>query len=112
MNSHGIGDTQKGFKALSPYSAHAITVPGAAALWDDLVTLRGRLKLSQVLQPAIDLGNNGFPIHPVAALQWNKGFLQGEEALRVFRPENKLLVTGDIVKNPDLANTFKVLSKY
>lgn len=35
------------------------------------------------------------------------GFLQGDEALRVLRPNGKPHKAGDIVYNKDLANTFR-----
>lgn len=45
-------------------SVHAITVPGAAAGWVDTVERfgSGKLSLEQVLMPAIELAEQGFPV--------------------------------------------------
>ena len=61
--------------ALDPDSAHCVTVPGAAAGWCDAVAAfgSGRLKMAQVLAPAIALAEGGFPVGPVAAHHWARG---------------------------------------
>lgn len=45
-------------------SPHAVTTPGAAAGWVDTVEKfgSGKLSLEQVLTPAIELGEEGFPV--------------------------------------------------
>lgn len=50
-------------------SVHAATVPGAAAGWVDTVERFGsrKLTMSQILGPAIKLGENGFPVSEVAS---------------------------------------------
>jgi gamma-glutamyltranspeptidase / glutathione hydrolase len=47
----------------------AVTVPGAAAGWVDVVDRwgSGNVTRSEVLQPAIDLAEQGFPVTEVAA---------------------------------------------
>lgn len=51
-------------------SVHAVTVPGAAAGWCDTVERFGSKKVSleQILAPAIELGEQGFPVSEVASL--------------------------------------------
>ena len=48
---------------------HAVTVPGAAAGWADTVERfgSGNLSLEQVLAPAIELGERGFPISELSS---------------------------------------------
>lgn len=50
-------------------SVHAVTIPGAAAGWVDMVENfgSGRVTLEQVLQPAIELGEEGFPVTQISA---------------------------------------------
>ena len=45
-------------------SPHAVTVPGAAAGWVDTVQKfgSGQLSMEQILAPAIELGEEGFPV--------------------------------------------------
>ena len=50
-------------------SIHAVTTPGAAAGWVDVVETFGNktLSLAQILEPAIDLGEHGFPVSELSA---------------------------------------------
>lgn len=50
-------------------SVHSITVPGAPAGWVDTVERfgSGKLSMEQILMPAIELGEKGFPISELAA---------------------------------------------
>lgn len=50
-------------------SVHAITVPGAAAGWVDTIEKfgSGKLSLEQILTPAIELGEEGFPVSELAS---------------------------------------------
>jgi gamma-glutamyltranspeptidase/glutathione hydrolase len=50
-------------------SVHAATVPGAAAGWVDTVAKfgSGKVTLSEVLQPAISLAEDGFPVSEISS---------------------------------------------
>lgn len=50
-------------------SGHSVTTPGAAAGWVDTVERfgSGRLSLEQILTPAIELGERGFPVSELAS---------------------------------------------
>lgn len=50
-------------------SALAVTTPGAAAGWVDTVEKfgSGKLSLEQILRPAIELGEEGFPVSELSA---------------------------------------------
>lgn len=58
---------QKGILPLS--SALAVTVPGAPAGWVDTVAKfgSGKLTLEQILTPAIELAEEGFPVSEIAS---------------------------------------------
>jgi len=45
-------------------SVHAVTVPGAAAGWVDTVEMfgSGKLSMEEILEPAVRLGEEGFPV--------------------------------------------------
>ena len=58
-------------------SPHAVTVPGAAAGWLDVVEKfgSGKLSMEQILTPAIELGENGFPVSEIMGYyvrRWSK----------------------------------------
>ena len=50
-------------------AVHSVTVPGAAAGWVDTIERfgSGKLSLSQILEPAIQLGEEGFPVSEIAS---------------------------------------------
>lgn len=55
-----------------PHHPHAVTVPGAAAGWCDAVSRfgSGALTLSQLMEPAALLAEEGFPVSPITAHHW------------------------------------------
>jgi gamma-glutamyltranspeptidase/glutathione hydrolase len=110
LNSRNIG-IKDGQNHLDPHSGLCVTVPGAAALWENLVEKYGRLTLSQVLLPAIELAEEGFPISQITAQQWASGFIQGEEAERVLKPGGSFPKAGELIRNVDLAETFRTISE-
>jgi gamma-glutamyltranspeptidase/glutathione hydrolase len=59
---------------LADFQAHAvnITVPGAAAGWFDCYEKWGSkiLSFEELLQPAIDLAEGGFPVGPITSHLW------------------------------------------
>ena len=71
----------------------------------------GKLKLAEVLSPAINMASHGFVLGPVTAQQWTDGTLQGAEALKVFRPHGRSPRVGETITNVDLANTFCELAE-
>lgn len=53
---------------------HSITVPGAAQGWEDVHNKygSGRLTFLQVLEPAIKLADEGFPVGTLTAMRWSQ----------------------------------------
>ncbi|KAM9316479.1 transmembrane 4 L6 family member 1 [Gastrophryne carolinensis] len=111
---------QQGFDEENPppiLHAHNITVPGAAAGWVDTVDLFGskKLSLAEILQPAIELAESGFPVSEICALQWKSAAYQLQAPNNKFGKE--LLINGQapqhgqVFKNPSLAKTFKTLAE-
>ena len=50
-------------------SVQAVTIPGAAAGWVDAVERfgSGNLSMEQILEPAIELGEEGFPVSELSS---------------------------------------------
>ncbi|CAO3593125.1 unnamed protein product [Absidia cylindrospora] len=98
-------------------SIHAITVPGAAAAWADCVEWfgSGKVDLATILQPAIDLAENGFPVTEISSHLWKN---QQEELLRLNPGQTlEYLIDGrqapnegDVMTLPTLAKSYKVLA--
>jgi gamma-glutamyltranspeptidase / glutathione hydrolase len=97
-----------------------VTVPGAPSAWAELSNKFGRLPLTEVLQPAIDYARNGYPLTPILAKYWKgaynayKNRFQGEEYdewFRVFAPDGKVPVAGEMWKSEDHANTLQEIAE-
>ncbi len=95
-----------------PYHAHTITVPGACAGWCDLIARHGSLPLSELLAPAIELAEAGFPVAPITSHFW------GRSAERLARTPGGRALTldgrgprpGEIFTNPGLARTLRAVA--
>ena len=91
-------------------------VPSAPDAWLTALAEYGTMSLQQVLQPALELAQDGFPISNTAAslLQKlsatvDKDAPEWKSTFDLFAPEGKILEEGEILKQPDLARTFKRL---
>ena len=91
-----------------------VSVPGCVDGWFELHGKYGKLPMAEILQPAIDYAENGFPVTELIAyyLDISVPFLSKYDGFaEVFAPKGKAPKKGEIFKNPALANTFKKLAK-
>ena len=58
---------RKGHRKMPQLGWETVTVPGAPAAWAALSERFGKLPLTDVLQPAIDYAENGYPVSPTVA---------------------------------------------
>ena len=97
-----------------PYHAHNITVPGACAGWCDLIARHGTMPLRDILAPAIELAERGFPVAPITAYFWARGV---ERQLRNALNGHELTINGrapqagEFFRNPGLARTLRVIAE-
>ena len=99
---------------IPPYHPHAVTVPGAAAGWCDAVSSfgSGKVSLSQVLEPAAVLAEEGFPVSPITAHHWGLCAHQletGPHGAALLMANGKGPETGDVFRNPDMAGVLREL---
>jgi gamma-glutamyltranspeptidase / glutathione hydrolase len=91
----------------------SVTVPGAVAAWALLAERFGRLPLSDLLWPAVQIADEGFPVPEITAAEWAsaQALLRADaEAARVFLPEGRAPSAGAIFSNPDLAASYRAIS--
>ncbi len=105
---------QKGLEKIPSHGPLPVSVPGAVDGWVELHNKFGKLPLIDVLSPAIDYAENGFPLTEVVAYYWNRsvpilskfpGFSD------VFMPEGAAPKKGEIFTNPGLANTYRIIAE-
>ncbi|MEM9942668.1 MAG: gamma-glutamyltransferase [Planctomycetota bacterium] len=101
---------RKTIPALGPLP---VSVPGCVDGWFELHGKFGRLSMSEILEPAIQYADNGFPVSELIAYYWQRsapllrrypGFSE------TFLVDGKAPVKGQIFKNPKLANTLRTLA--
>jgi gamma-glutamyltranspeptidase/glutathione hydrolase len=101
-------------KELSVIGYKSVAVPGTVAGLELALKTYGKLKLADVLAPAIHLAEDGFPVSEKLARQ-----LDGERpelqqftvSRRIFLNDGKMFHAGDTFRQPELAATLKRIAK-
>jgi len=97
-----------------------VTVPGSLWGWQEVLTRFGTRTFKEVLQPAIDYADQGFPISEEIADSWrmkNALPLQGcctqidPDSARTFYVNGRPAMAGTIFRNPDLAKSFRLIQQ-
>lgn len=89
------------------------SVPGCVAGWRDLHGKFGKLPAAQILQPAIDLADNGFAVAPLISAYWGsaaKGLSQHPDTALTYLPQGRAPRSGQVFQNPRLAATYRSLA--
>ena len=101
--------------AISPTTAHAVTVPGAVDGWATLNASHGRLALAELLAPAIEIAEAGWVVAPRISSDWANGvpklslhagarrhlLVDGQRAPRV----------GEVMRSQALAATLRAIAR-
>ena len=77
---------ERGHDAMPARGVVSITVPGAPSAWAALSERFGRLPLTEVLEPAIQYAEHGYPLTPTLGAGWRGAFA----AFRRLAAENPL----------------------
>ncbi len=95
------------------YSPYAWTVPGTVDAWFELHKKFGRLNMRQNLGDAIRYADEGFPLSPVIASDWERSVARFSEKpgfREVFMPGGRAPKEGEVFRNPALARTLRSIS--
>jgi len=90
-----------------------VSVPGAVDGWYELHGRYGRLPMSDLLAPAISYAEEGFPVTQFIANLWQENVESRQDfagVKEVYMPGGAAPKTGDVFKNPNLANTYKKIA--
>lgn len=105
----GKGDTE-----LSQTGPLASGVPGEVAAFDHAVKNHGKKKLKDLILSAAEIAEQGFVVSPgfVSRLQSAAADLAKFEASRaIFLPSGKAPKAGDLLKQADLAKTYRAIAE-
>ncbi len=90
-------------------------VPSEVDTWALALARFGTLGLSQVLQPAIELCENGFPVYEElrACIAANAQHFQDHypSSYAIYCPEGRVPQVGELLRNPDLGRTFRLMCR-
>jgi gamma-glutamyltranspeptidase / glutathione hydrolase len=101
-------------KELSVIGYKSVAVPGTVAGLELALKTYGKLKLADVLAPAIHLAEDGFPVSEKLARQLTGERPELQEftvSRRIFLNDGKMFHPGDTFKQPELAATLKRIAK-
>ncbi|WP_308368070.1 MULTISPECIES: gamma-glutamyltransferase [unclassified Microbulbifer] len=91
-----------------------VSVPGAVDGWFELHEKFGRLPMEEVLAPAIDYAEKGFPVTQLVAYYWKRSvpLLEKYPGFReTYMPNGRAPMEGEIFRNPRLAKTYSAIAR-
>ncbi|WP_299164247.1 gamma-glutamyltransferase [uncultured Eudoraea sp.] len=104
----------RGMKYVPLHGPLPVSVPGCVDGWFALHQKFGKLPITELLQPAINYGREGFPVSEVIAYEMGYGS-EGMEDLPGFAttylPNGRAPKKGEVFKNEDLSNTYEMIAK-
>jgi gamma-glutamyltranspeptidase/glutathione hydrolase len=106
---------ERGMRAIPLTGPHSVTVPGAVDAWARLIADHGRCGLDELLQPAIACADGGYIVAPRIARDWAKNFgklQKGTNAPRFLLPNGAAPQTGDVIRQPELAETLRTIARH
>ena len=104
-----------GFERVPYQGPGSVTVPGAIAGWAALLEDYGSMSVADVVAPAIALAEDGFPVSPIIARQW-----QNQEDLLLEDPGATATYLidgergpepGEWFRNPDFAASLRMIAE-
>ena len=104
---------QKGLTYIPGESPYAVSIPGTVHGWHTLLQAYGSMSLSQVLEPALEYAEQGYPVSEVIAHQWAQNLPKlshlpsGKELMLNGRAPRK----GEIIRLPQLAETLRAIAQ-
>lgn len=92
----------------------AVAVPGTVLGLETALQKYGTLPRQHLMRPAIELAKKGFVVTPYQAKLFDKfakEFKKQPNIQKIFFKNNHPLQAGDLLKQPDLANTLNLIAK-
>jgi gamma-glutamyltranspeptidase/glutathione hydrolase len=105
---------KKGITSVPDSGMEPITVPGAFDGWVTLLEKYGTMKLADLLAPAIEYAENGFPMMEKAAADWAESVAKLKRtpaASSNYLVDGRAPRAGEIFRQKNLARTFRTLAR-
>jgi len=105
----------RGLKEIPERGILSVTVPGALHGWAEALERYGTMNLRLVLEDAIRIAEEGFPVTEVIAGEWKEAeklLLLSESSSRTFLIDGKAPRAGQMFINKDLAKTYQEIARH
>ena len=90
------------------------SVPGCVDGWHELLARFGTRSLAELLKPAIDTAEGGYPVSELIAAGWKsskKELVKWPDSARVYLPGGRPPRVGEIVRLPELAASYRLIAE-
>ncbi|WP_246944394.1 gamma-glutamyltransferase family protein [Bacillus pinisoli] len=111
---------ERGHETMPKLGLIPVTVPGVPAAWAELSKRFGKLPLSEVLKPAIEYAENGFPLSPILGKYWGYAYKAYQQAatgdefngwFETFAPNGRAPKIGEMWSSPGHASTLREIGE-
>ena len=105
---------ENGLNKIPPYGPLPVTVPGAVDGWVKLHEKFGKLKFKSLFEPTIEYAKKGFPVTELIAYYLDRSKERFEDYPNfkdVWMKDGKMPAKGEILKNPQLAETLEIIAE-
>lgn len=106
---------EKGEDDIPPYDLLSVSVPGAVDGWFEMHERFGSAEMSDILSEPIHYAENGFPVSQAISEAWIRSarFLKNQPGAfeETFTIDGEGPEKGEVFRNPDLGNTFRLLAE-
>ena len=95
-------------------SGLGVGVPGTLQAWKVAAEKFGTRPFARLLKPAIDIADQGFVVNPTFNLQINQNlsrFQDFSSTRALYLPSGAAPAVGSLFRNPDLANTYRLIAR-
>lgn len=104
-----------GSTTIPTYDALAMSVPGAVDGWFEMHDRFGSLPMQEILEESIWYAEQGFPVSEVISGHWARlvALLKNQPGAlaKTYTIDGKVPKKGEIFKNPDLGNIYRLLAE-
>jgi gamma-glutamyltranspeptidase/glutathione hydrolase len=105
----------QGYKQIPERGPLTINVPGAVDGWFEALGRFGTLPAETVFEPAIGYAEEGMPVTSKLSGWLNQAaapvLRRWESSAGVYLPDNRPPKTGDVLRQPNLANTYRMVAR-
>jgi gamma-glutamyltranspeptidase/glutathione hydrolase len=90
------------------------SIPGCVDGWEELRRRFGTKSFAELLKPAIDYAEQGFPVSEVIAGGWQasaKSLSEWPDSAKTYLIDGRAPETGEIFKNPNLGRSYRLIAQ-